>query len=171
MSAEAPARGRVRRVLVHPHPVLRARCEPAAGLPPEARARIAADLCATMGAHAGCVGLAAPQIGEPLRIAVVDASRGRRPCRNHGLLVMLDPEIVAREGEALGREGCLSVPDWTGIVRRAARVRVRFATPAGETREIEARGFEARAIQHELDHLDGVLFLDRVASPRDLVRR
>ena len=171
MSAELCERGRVREVLVHPHPVLRARCTQARALSQAERLRIAADLCATMQAHPYCVGLAAPQIGKPFRIVVVDASRGRRACRNHGLLVLCDPVITAREGVVLGREGCLSVPDWTGVVARAARVQLRYCTVAGQEAELQAEGFEARVIQHELDHLDGILFLDRVRSPRDLVRR
>lgn len=166
-----PHAGRVRAVLVHPHPLLRRRCAPTAGLAAEARRAIAADLVATMQAHTGCVGLAAPQIGEPWRIVAVDASRARRPCRHHGLVVLCDPVIVESKGEAFGREGCLSVPDWTGLVRRAAEIVVEGTAPTGAARRLRMRGFEARVMQHEMDHLDGVLFLDRVVSARDLVRR
>jgi len=79
-------------------------------------------------------------------------------------LVLVNPEIVEREGGAIMREGCMSVPDYTGDVERATRIRLRFRTADGSEQEIEASGFEAVAIQHEMDHLDGVLFLDRIVS-------
>lgn len=132
--------------------------------------RLLADLEDTMRAHAGCVGLAAPQVGRLRRIAIVDVSV-RRDTPNHGRLVLINPEILAREGETVGREGCLSVPDYTGNVARAERIRVRAQDVAGAPREYVCQGFEARAVQHELDHLDGRLFLDRLVSRRDLFRR
>jgi peptide deformylase len=79
-------------------------------------------------------------------------------------LCMINPEILNRSGAAIMREGCMSVPDYTGDVERSTEVTVRFLEPAGEIREISATGFEAVAIQHEMDHLDGVLFLDRIVS-------
>ncbi len=124
-----------------------------------------------MGAGPGAVGIAAPQIGLDQRIIIVDCSAARRPCRHHGRLVMLNPVIEDRHGRVLGREGCLSVPDWVGMVPRSQWIRVSFLSPEGETRRIESSGFEARVIQHEMDHLDGILFIDRVVSVRDLVRR
>lgn len=131
-----------------------------------------AELDAAMRAGPGGVGIAAPQLGIGQRMVVVDASLGRRPSRNHGLLYMANPGIVWRSEEtSLGREGCLSVPNWVGTVRRASRVRVQYQDVNGVAHEIEATGFEARVIQHEIDHLDGVLFIDRVVSTRDLVRR
>ncbi len=119
----------------------------------------------------GGVGIAAPQLGVPLRMVIVDCRGSRRPCANHGLLRMVNPVIESAEGEQLGREGCLSVPDWTGMVARAARVTVRWQDETGAEHRLSAKGFEARAIQHEIDHLDGVLFIDRVVNTRDLVRR
>ena len=83
---------------------------------------------------------------------------------NHGLLVMINPEIVSREGSATMREGCMSIPDYTGDVERSTNITVRFRDGDDTLREIETSGFEAVAIQHEMDHLDGILFLDRISS-------
>lgn len=123
------------------------------------------DLQDTMREGPGSVGVAAPQIGVTLRVCVVDVSASRHgKDHNHGLLLMVNPEIVAREGAAFMREGCMSVPDYTGDVERSTRITVCFTDGDGVRREIVAEGFEAVAIQHELDHLDGLLFLDRVTS-------
>ena len=103
----------------------------------------------------GCVGIAAPQIGELVRVAVVDCTDHPRAENPNGLLVLVNPRITSYEGDELGREGCLSIPELTGNVRRAAAIGI-----DGK----HSVGFEARCIQHELDHLDGVLFLDRVES-------
>jgi len=120
----------------------------------------------------GGVGIAAPQLGMKQRILVVDCTLAQRPCKNNGLLMMVNPEIISRsEASVLGREGCLSVPEWVGMVPRARSIEVRFQRPCGEWLELNSRGFEARVIQHEMDHLDGVLFIDRVVSTGDLVRR
>jgi peptide deformylase len=162
----------VREILRFPHPALK-RVAPSPG--PDDWERIgavAADLVETMRAFPRCVGLAATQIGEPLRLVVVDVSLHPRGGEGNGELVLVDPRVVEREGEELGREGCLSVPELTADVRRATDVVVEALTPAGETRAIRAHGFEARALQHEIDHLDGLLFLDRVDSlTRDVFRR
>jgi len=119
----------------------------------------------------GGVGIAAPQLGELLRVVIVDCSLGLHPCKNHGRLLMVNPEIIYQSGKALGREGCLSVPEWVATVQRSKKVTVRYQDISGEYHELAATGFEARVIQHELDHLDGVLFIDRVLSVHDLVRR
>ena len=144
----------VRDVLLHPHPLLTRRAEPATD--PEA---VVADLLDTMGSFGHCVGIAAPQIGELVRVAVVDCSGHRKAPANHGRLVLVNPVIVAAAGAEVGREGCLSIPELTGDVRRATHV-----TVEAEGLRVDAEGFEARAIQHEIDHLDGLLFLDRVES-------
>ncbi|HEV3231170.1 MAG TPA: peptide deformylase [Candidatus Dormibacteraeota bacterium] len=148
----------IRRVVTFPDPVLKRRCEPV----PLARAlALAEDLVDTMRAHPGCVGLAAPQVGEPVRVAVVDVAGHRLATAAGGLLVLIDPEITGREGGAVAREGCLSLPDITADVARAERITL-LPRPGGPA--LWAQGFEARALQHEIDHLDGVLILDRVTS-------
>ncbi len=129
------------------------------------------ELEETMRAGTGGVGIAAPQIGEKLRLIVVDCRASLRPCKNHGLLYMANPFVDEIDGESLGREGCLSVPDWVGMVPRAKTIRVSFDDLLGNRQQIESTGFEARVIQHEIDHLDGILFTDRVISTKTLVRR
>ncbi|MGB9081788.1 MAG: peptide deformylase, partial [Desulfuromonadaceae bacterium] len=100
-----------------------------------------------------------------LRVCVVDVSKNRHGKENnHGLLLMINPEITDRSGSATMREGCMSVPDYTGDVDRATEITLQFTLPDGTLQVIAASGFEAVAIQHEMDHLDGILFLDRVAS-------
>ena len=144
----------IRDVLLHPHPLLTRRAEPAR----DAEAVIA-DLLDTMRSFGHCVGIAAPQIGESVRVAVVDVSGHRKALTHHGELVLVNPVIVAAEGAEVGREGCLSIPELTANVRRATHI-----TVEAEGLRIDSEGFEARALQHEIDHLDGLLFLDRVES-------
>jgi peptide deformylase len=154
----------VQKILLYPHPILKKLCRPVDAIDPEI-AGLIEDLVDTMHAGPGSVGVAAPQIGVSLRVCVVDVSASRQgKDNNHGLLVMVNPEIVARAGAAVMREGCMSVPDYTGDVERATAITVRFSDETGNVREVAAEGFEAVAIQHEMDHLDGVLFLDRIAS-------
>ena len=112
------------------------------------------DMADTMYKAEG-VGLAAPQVAILRRIAVVDVTED-----HSGLLELDNPEIIEREGEQTGREGCLSVPGRQGIVTRPMKVKVRFQDRNGDTYELETEGFEARAICHELDHLDGTLYID-----------
>jgi len=154
----------VQKILLYPHPILKKLCRPVAAIDPEISGLIQ-DLFDTMRAGPGSVGVAAPQIGVSLRVCVVDVSASRQGKENnHGLLVMVNPEIVACAGSAVMREGCMSIPDYTGDVERATAITVRFTDGTGSPREVAAEGFEAVAIQHEMDHLDGVLFLDRIAS-------
>lgn len=126
---------------------------------------MAGDLVDTMAAAGHSVGVAAPQIGVGLRVCCIDVTGHPKARSNHGLVVLIDPELVLAEGAEVAREGCMSVPDLTGDVVRAARVVVRGRTPTGEVVVLDCDAFEARALQHELDHLDGLLFLDRVVSP------
>ena len=162
----------VREILRYPHPSLQEVARPAGEADAEDVVRVADDLVETMRAHAGCVGLAAPQIDELVRVVVVDVSEHKRGAGSHGLLVLVDPVVVEATGEEIAREGCLSLPELTANVRRATRVVVEALTPAAGRRVIESTGFEARCLQHELDHLDGVLFLDRVDSlATDVFRR
>ena len=155
----------VRPVLRVPHPGLKRVAR--AVLPDEVEA-IAVDLVDTMRAHPRCVGVAAPQLGEPVRMVAVDVTGHPKATSCHGMLVLANPRITASEGAEVGREGCLSIPELTANVRRAVRV-----TVESEGRDpIDAEGFEARCLQHELDHLDGILFLDRVDSlSTDVFRR
>jgi len=158
-------------VLRLPEPLLK-RVARAVGTIDGPARELAGDLVDTMRAHDHCVGLAAPQVGAALRAFALDVSGHRKARSCHGLVVLLDPEVLVEEAPELDREGCMSVPDLTGNVARATRVVVRGLTPEGGGRVVEADGFEARALLHELDHLDGLLFLDRVASPRrDVFRR
>lgn len=120
----------------------------------------------------GAVGIAAPQVGILQRICIVDATRARRPVDNHGHLVLINPEITSWDGFAVGREGCLSVPDYTGKVIRAERIELKAQDRLGSPCTFTMTGFEARIAQHEVDHLDGILFLDRLVSRHaDLQRR
>ena len=129
------------------------------------------DLTETMYAGPGGVGIAAPQVDRLQRIVLVDV-RPKLGDDCHGLMVLINPELVAWEGMAVGREGCMSVPDFTGNVIRAERIQVQAQDAQGRERSYECEGFEARAIQHEIDHLDGFLFLDRLVSRKtDLFRR
>jgi len=158
-----------RKVLRYPHPSLKERCEP---IPPgDELDRVARDLLDTMRSFSGCVGLAAPQIDELVRVIVVDVTEHKKTTTSHGLLVLANPVVVETSGDELGREGCLSIPDLTANVRRATWIRVEALMTSGETVVIETDGFEARALLHELDHLDGILFLDRIASRADLFAR
>jgi peptide deformylase len=151
-------------ILRYPHPVLKKVCNRVEIIDTRIL-NLIADLLDTMHAGPGSVGVAAPQIGVTLRVCVVDVSANRHgKDNNHGQLCMINPEIISRSGVAIMREGCMSVPDYTGDVERATEIMVRFMAPDGTEREIAASGFEAVAIQHEMDHLDGVLFLDRIMS-------
>jgi peptide deformylase len=163
----------VRQVLRFPHPALKLT---ARSLQPdeggEAR-RVGDDLLDTMRSFPGCVGLAATQLDEMVRMVVVDVSgHPKAPPSAHGLLVLANPRLVHREGAEVAREGCLSIPALTANVRRATRIVVEALTPGLEPLQVDAEGFEARCLQHEMDHLDGLLFLDRVDSlARDVFRR
>jgi len=132
----------------------------------DALQRFIADLEETMRAGPGGVGIAAPQVGCLKRIVIVDVS-GKPKIKQHGRLLLINPEILEWEGMAKGREGCMSVPDFTGNVIRAKNIKLRAQDEQGEMHEYDMEGFEARAVQHEIDHLDGLLFLDRLVSRRN----
>ncbi len=129
------------------------------------------DLVDTMRAHPGCIGLAAPQIGSPLRLVVIDVTGHRRARSCHGLVIIANPRIVESGGSCVMREGCLSIPDFTADVRRAETVLVEGTIPGDGPVSLAADAFEARLLLHEIDHLDGKLFLDRVESPRHVYPR
>jgi peptide deformylase len=132
---------------------------------------VCADLLDTVRASNHSVGVAAPQIGVSMRAFCVDVTGHPRARSCHGELVLVNPEIVLAHGRDIGREGCMSVPDLTGDVARHTLVVVRGLTPDGEERVLECDAFEARAVQHELDHLDGAVFLDRLVSADRVFRR
>jgi peptide deformylase len=119
----------------------------------------------------GAVGIAAPQVGWFERVVIVDVS-GRKKARSHGHLILVNPEITEWDGYSVGREGCLSVPDYTGNVIRAEKIHLLALDRQGKSLSFDMDGFEARAVQHEMDHIDGLLFLDRLVSRRqDLFQR
>jgi peptide deformylase len=158
-------------ILKIPDERLKQLSEPVERFDDELRSFIA-DLEETRQAGPGAVGIAAPQVGRHQRIIIVDLSNHRKPVPNHGHLVLVNPEITEWDGFEMGREGCLSVPDYTGNVIRATQIKLTAQDPHGNSLNYEMEGFEARALQHELDHLDGILFVDRVVSRRtDLFRR
>lgn len=132
---------------------------------------ICRDLLDTMRQTTHSVGVAAPQIGVALRIFCVDVTGHPKTRTCHGELVIVNPRLVVAHGSVRAREGCMSVPDLTGDVIRSEEVVVEGLTPDGEEFEVRTDAFEARAVQHELDHLDGHLFVDRVASARHLHAR
>jgi peptide deformylase len=130
--------------------------------------RLIDDMIETMYAAPG-IGLAATQIGVPLRVFVVDLSVGRTPS---DLVIMVNPEIVDRDGMQLEEEGCLSVPGFNATVARPAKLTLRGLSRDEQPQTIEASGLLARAFQHELDHLDGTVFVDRLRGiKRDLIVR
>ena len=132
------------------------------------------DLDDTMAAGPGGVGIAATQVGVMQRIVIVDVSNYPRlkKAKHHGHLILINPEILDWQGMKKGREGCMSVPDFTGNVIRAENIILNALDENGKNKEYEMEGFEARAVQHEIDHLDGLLFLDRLVSRRnDLFKR
>lgn len=160
----------VRPVVRLPDPVLTNVALPVAAIDDDARA-LAADLLETMRASPACVGLAAPQIGVGQRAFAVDVTGHHKAQSCHGAFVLFNPEIVFSHGPIVAREGCMSVPDLTGDVARASRLVVRGVTPDGADRILEVDAFEARAVQHEIDHLDGLVFLDRVTAHDRIFRR
>jgi peptide deformylase len=161
----------VRPVLRLPAAALKAVAKPVGAID-EAAIALAADLVDTMRVYDHCVGLAAPQIGVGLRAFCMDVTGHPKVRSCAGLVVLFDPVVVDASAPTVAREGCMSVPDLTGNIPRPATVVVSGTTPEGATRLVEADAIEARALLHELDHLDGLLFLDRVVSAStDLFRR
>ena len=161
------------------HPVLRAKAEPVTQVD-DALRRLAADMLETMYAHDGC-GLAANQVGVARRIIVIDTREAKkrpsvlrvggksRPVHKHMPMVLVNPEIELCANLETGSEACLSIPGVHGDVERSAVVRVRGTDLDGAVVEFEAEGLLARALQHEVDHLDGILFIDRL-TPADRKR-
>jgi peptide deformylase len=140
-------------------------------------AQLAADLVATMRVSPGCVGLAAPQVGVSAQAFCVDVSGHPKTRTSHGLIVLVNAELLDASRSEKGREGCMSVPDLTGDVKRATKITVAGQLPlSGERVLVSTDGFEARALLHEIDHCNGMLFLDRVTGahavyPRKVYRQ
>jgi peptide deformylase len=143
----------VRNILPFGDPLLRKKAKPVEQLDGKTL-RILDDMAETLYAAEGRAGLAAPQIGILRRLIVMDCG--------DGLIELINPEIIEMEGEQTGPEGCLSFPGFVGIVKRANRVKVKTLTRRGETVVLEGEGYLARCMQHEIDHLNGVLFVDHV---------
>ena len=166
MTLELPAlpEGRVRDVVRAPDPVL-STASPEIDPTSDETAQLCADLIATMKVSPGCVGLAAPQIGVAAKAFCVDVTEHPKTRSCHGLIVLINADVVATSRNEKSREGCMSVPDLTGDVKRGNRVTVRGQLPVtGAIVEIVTDAYEARALQHEIDHCAGLLFLDRVAG-------
>ena len=162
----------VRAILRYPHPALKQVARPLSPDDSALARRVADDLLDTMRSHPGCTGIAAPQLDELVRMVVVDVSEHPKTTTSHGELLLVNPRVLRSSGAEVAREGCLSIPDLTANVRRATDIVLEGGTPDGDTRVVETEGFEARCLLHELDHLDGILFLDRVDSlATDVFRR
>jgi peptide deformylase len=161
----------VREIVYYPDARLKAIC--GAVSDPELIQRVIDDLIDTLDAGPPrTVGIAAPQIGDLVRVVVVDTARNPKFPGGHGLLALANPRIVSHEGEQIFREGCLSLPDYTANIRRYERVVVEAQDASFNEIVIDASGFESVVLQHEIDHLNGILFLDRVADIKtDLFQR
>lgn len=163
-SADSPT---IHQVVKYPDPVLSKKGAPVKDFGLKL-AQFVEEMFASMYAAHG-IGLAAPQIGVSKRITVIDTSFKERP---EDRVVLINPEIIEREGKQFEEEGCLSLPEIREKVRRAARVKVRAQNVNGEFFEVEGEELLARAMQHEIDHLDGILFIDHLSGlKRDLVKR
>jgi peptide deformylase len=157
----------IRPIVKYGHPVLHSPAEPVKEIDDSIRTLLA-DMVHTMYAAPG-IGLAAPQVGVPLRVIVIDLSVGEDRSQ---LIQLVNPELVDKEGEQKEEEGCLSVPGYGGTPPRPARVRVKGLGPDGEERVYEGTELLARAFSHEIDHIDGRLFVDRLSPlKRDLLKR
>ena len=157
----------IREIVKYPEPVLERKAEPVTEFDDELR-QLVDDMFESMYAAKG-IGLAAPQIGVSKRLTVIDLSFQERP---EDKIVLINPEIIVREGKQYEEEGCLSLPDIREKVSRAAKVTVRAQNAKGEWFEIDGEELLARAFQHEIDHLDGILFFRRVSAlKRDLILR
>jgi peptide deformylase len=160
----------IRPVLQLPDHVLAVPCAPIGEVDDDALA-LARDLLDTMRGAGHSVGVAAPQIGVSRRAFCVDVTGHRKARSCHGEVVLFDPVIIESSTPEIGREGCMSVPDLTGDVARATSLHVRGLGMDGELHDYEVDAFEARAFQHEIDHLEGLLFLDRVIADDRVFRR
>ncbi|MDH4264435.1 MAG: peptide deformylase [Deltaproteobacteria bacterium] len=154
-------------ILKYPNPKLKKKSQPIEKIDPSLR-QLVQNMAETLYTAPG-VGLAAPQVGVPLRLVVIDVTPANQP---KNLMVLINPEIVSSEGECTWEEGCLSVPDFNEEVKRKKKVVVRCRNLEGEIVEIEGSDLLAIVLQHEIDHLDGILFIDHLSQlKRDLYKR
>jgi peptide deformylase len=158
----------VREIVKYGHPVLETPADPVTEFDTPELHELVEDMFETLYAAKG-VGLAAPQVNVPKRVCIVDVSCGEDPAARR---ILINPEIVSRQGSQTGEEGCLSIPGFREDVTRALKVTVRAQNLRGEPVEYEGEQLEARAFQHEADHLNGILFLSHLSPlKRDLIRR
>ena len=164
----------VRKIVRYPATVLRAKCRTVSGIT-DVHRKLAADMLETMHEERG-VGLAAPQVGEDVQLAVIDVSHNPQSVTSfringedkimveHMPLVIINPKIELGKAKITDEEGCLSFPELRGQIRRSEEVKVSFQTLDGESVVIESDGLLSRAFQHEIDHLNGILFIDRMSA-------
>lgn len=162
----------VRKIVRYPEPVLRAKCRPVTEITPEIRA-LAADMLETM-REANGVGLAAPQVAVDVQLAVIDVSHNpdcitfmkingeKVDMVQHMPIVLMNPQLELGNAKEIGEEGCLSFPRLRGDIRRSSQIKVSYTDLEGKTVTVETDGLLARAFQHEIDHLNGILFIDRL---------
>lgn len=158
----------VYKIVKYGDPVLERKCDPVTNFDTPELKQFVEDMFETMYASKG-LGLAAPQVGVGERLTVIDVSAGEDPSQQ---LVLINPEIIIKEGTQTGEEGCLSIPGFREDVTRAMKTVIRAQNVQGETIEVTGEELLARAMQHEIDHLNGVLFLSHLSPlKRDLIRR
>jgi len=158
-------------IVLYPDKVLRTQTQDVVDFFSEDFLSLVANLQNTMDSYEHCVGLAANQIGSNLNVFVADASKNKKAESKYGNILVVNAKILLQEGMEVGREGCMSVPDLTGNVHRARHIELMGQNEFGETITLKAFDFEARVFQHEIDHLNGKVFLDRVHSSRDVFSR
>ncbi len=158
----------VREILTSEHAVLRQKAKKVKRVDPSTQ-KLIDDMFDSMHAAHG-LGLAAPQIGVSLRVLVVEMPQDEEEPHSGERIVLINPEITKAEGEQFGEEACLSIPGYIGLIRRAQKVSVKGLNRKGKEIRVTGEGLFARALQHEVDHLDGILFTDRLEKPQDLYR-
>ena len=162
---------RILPIITIPDPLLKQVSLPVENIGAEVSA-LAENMLKTMLHYRSCVGIAAVQVGVLARIIIVDVSLSEKPHRSSGTLTMINPVITYSSGKTSSREGCLSVPDFTGNVTRKKKIEVEYLDLKNRRQFLKTGGFEAVCIQHEIDHIDGKVFLDRVTSLKtDVFRR
>lgn len=158
----------IREILYSDQPVLRQKAKKLKRVDGSTQ-KLIDDMLETMRAANG-LGLAAPQIGVGLRVLTIEMPKDEEEPNSGEQVILVNPEIVKAEGEQFGEEGCLSIPGYIGMVRRAMKVSVKGLNRKGKEIRVNGTGLLARALQHEIDHLDGILFTDRLEKPEDLYR-